>query len=91
MGPVCVDCGHSPCFDLPLDIPAEDVTAARPATGYYNGYCLTQPRRWMARHTTTGVCTCGGYGDLYDVVGDQGDMAPQQVCAACARAWVTFS
>ena len=89
-GPVCVDCGHSPCVDFPLDIPAEDVTAAQPDTGHYRGYCRTQPRRWMARHTTTGVCTCGGYGDLYDVVGHQGDMAPQQICAACARAWVTF-
>ena len=40
--------------------------------------------------STTGVCTCGGYGNVYDVVGRQGDLAPQQVCAAGARAWVTF-
>jgi hypothetical protein len=90
MGPVCVDCGHSPCLDFPLEIPAEDVTALQPATGHYSGYCRMQPRRWMARHNTTGVCTCGSFGDLYNVVGHKGDMAPQEVCATCARAWVTF-
>jgi len=89
-GPVCVDCGHSPCVDFPLDIPAEDVTAAQLDTGHYPGYCRRQPRRWMARHTSTGVCNCGTYGDLYDVVGHQEDMAPHEVCVTCARAWVTF-
>jgi hypothetical protein len=88
--PVCVDCGHSPCVDFPLDIPVEDVTAAQFDTGHYRGYCRAQPRRWMARHTTTGVCTCGNYADLYDVVGHQEDRAPQEVCVTCARAWVTF-
>jgi hypothetical protein len=89
-GPVCIDCGHSPCVDFPLDIPAENITAAQPDTGHYRGYCRTLPRRWMARHNTTGVCTCGKYEDLYDVVGHQQDMAPQKVCVTCARAWVTF-
>ena len=33
----------------------------------------------MAQHTITGVCTCGNYGDLSDVVGHQEDTAPQNV------------
>jgi hypothetical protein len=89
--PVCVNCGDWPCMDFPLDVDTAPEHLALEQAGpgeYYDGYCLAESRRWMARYSATGECECGATGSLYDVVGQRGDVAPEELCAVCARKWV---
>lgn len=88
--PTCINCGHRPCLDFPLDIETspEDLALEQGPGGYYDGYCLAEPRRWTARSHTTGECECGASGNLYNVEGQRGDIGPEQVCETCARTWV---